>query len=94
MTTQHALYGGRLNTDTGDSTMMEEDLGVESGQMGKRPRTPGGFGGGSSLRVVGSIKTSLPMLKINVPLTLSTHDIFNIFTNVSQKEKFQVIEME
>ena len=34
------------------------------------------------------------MLKINVPLSISTHDIFEVFSTVSGKEKFQIIEME
>ena len=42
----------------------------------------------------GSIKSSLPVLKINVPLSLTTHDIFDVFSFVSGKAKFQVIEME
>ena len=44
--------------------------------------------------ITGSIRTSLPLLKINVPLSLSTHDVFQIFSSVSSKEKFQIIEME
>lgn len=34
------------------------------------------------------------MLKINVPLSLSTHDVFDVFSFVSSKTKFQIIEME
>jgi len=43
---------------------------------------------------VGSIRASLPLLKINVPLSISTQDIFDIFQVVSGKEKFQIIELE
>jgi len=42
----------------------------------------------------GTIKASLPLLKINVPLSIVTHDIFDIFQSVSANEKFQIIEME
>ena len=42
----------------------------------------------------GTIKQSLPVLKVNVPLAISTHDVFDIFTQISGKNKFQVIEME
>ena len=41
-----------------------------------------------------SLRSLLPQLKVNVPLALSTNDIFEIFSNVSRKESFQVIEME
>ena len=41
-----------------------------------------------------SIKTNLPSLKINVPLSITHQDIFDIFSVVSGKEKFQIIEME
>ncbi|MFS8159769.1 MAG: hypothetical protein ACMG6E_06075 [Candidatus Roizmanbacteria bacterium] len=40
------------------------------------------------------MKSHFPSLKLNVPLYLSSSDIFEIFVNVSKREKFQVIEME
>jgi len=89
-----------MHTDTGgDNSMLEEDIGVDvQPQMGRRARGNGGaagFGGGGGIRITtGTIKSTLPMLKINVPLSLSTRDIFDIFSLVSSKEKFQVIEME
>jgi hypothetical protein len=91
----------RMHTDTGgDNSMLdEEDLGIDvQGPMGRRKKNNGGSGAGfgtGGIRITaGTIKSSLPMLKINVPLSMSTHDIFDIFTMVSAKEKFQVIEME
>jgi hypothetical protein len=36
----------------------------------------------------------MPILKLNVPLSVNSNDIFDIFTVVSKKEKFQVIEMD
>ena len=78
--------------------MIEEDLGLDDQQQNRNQRNVGGavgFGGGGSMRMTtGSIKSSLPLLKINVPLSMSTHDIFDIFSIVSGKEKFQIIEME
>jgi len=41
-----------------------------------------------------SMKSHFPSLKLNVPLFLSSSDIFEIFVNVSKSQKFQVIEME
>jgi len=41
-----------------------------------------------------SLQTNLPILKLNVPLQLTHSDIFEVFSDVSLKEKFQVIEME
>ncbi len=41
-----------------------------------------------------SMKSHFPSLKLNVPLYLSSSDIFEIFVNVSKREKFQIIEME
>lgn len=35
-----------------------------------------------------SIKSSMPVLKLNVPLAITTSEIFEVFTNVSRKEKF------
>jgi len=71
--------------------MAEEDLGLDEEFQNRR--TPAGFGGRNRLST-STIKTSLPVLKINVPLSLSTHDIFDVFSSVSAKSKFQVIEME
>ena len=70
--------------------MQEEDLGVSytTGRTSDASLSTG-------LKMNSfSIKTTLPSLKINVPLSISTHDIFDVFTAVSGKEKFQVIEME
>ena len=36
----------------------------------------------------------MPSLKLNVPLSINSNDIFEVFSLVSKKEKFQVIEME
>ena len=71
--------------------MAEEDLDSDGNYQSRRAA---GFGNFNSRMNTGSIKTSLPLLKINVPLSLSTHDIFDIFTGVSAKEKFQIIEMD
>jgi len=73
--------------------MEEEDLGLEDVPSDRRRSNMAGFGGHTRMNV-GSIKASLPLLKINVPLAVSTHDIFDIFQNVSAKEKFQIIELE
>ena len=81
-----------MHTDTQeDTSMAEEDLGLD--EEFENRRTPAGFGSHSRLSTA-TIKTSLPILKINVPLTLSTHDVFDVFSFVSSKTKFQVIEME
>ena len=71
--------------------MAEEDLGLDFDSYSRK--TPSGFGNHNRI-TTGTIKSSLPLLKINVPLSTSTHDVFDIFTSVSGKEKFQVIEME
>ena len=71
--------------------MAEEDLGLDFDSYDRKPAS--GFGNHNRI-TTGSIKSSLPLLKINVPLSTSTHDVFDIFTTVSGKEKFQVIEME
>ena len=71
--------------------MAEEDLGLDELNMGRK--TPAGFGSHQRLSTA-TIKTSLPVLKINVPLSLSTHDVFDVFSFVSGKTKFQIIEME
>ena len=73
--------------------MAEEDLGLDEDYQQNRRVSAAGFGSQGSM-ITGSIRTSLPLLKINVPLSLSTHDVFQIFSSVSQKEKFQIIEME
>ena len=73
--------------------MVEEDLGLEEEEFSNR-RAQAGFGNHSNRMSTSTIKTSLPLLKINVPLTLSTHDIFDVFSVVSGKTKFQIIEME
>ena len=81
-----------MNTDTHDDTSMaEEDLGLEDYQPNQRHAA--GFGSNQRLSTA-SIKSSLPILKINVPLSISTHDCFDVFSFVSRKTKFQVIEME
>jgi len=36
----------------------------------------------------------MPVLKVNVPLSCNSSDVFEIFSLVSKKEKFQVIEMD
>ena len=73
--------------------MAEEDLGLDEDYQRNRRVSAAGFGSQGSM-ITGSIRTSLPLLKINVPLSLSTHDVFQIFSSVSSKEKFQIIEME
>lgn len=84
----------RLHTDgVEDSSMAEEDLGLDDDSFSNR-RAASGFGSYGSRLNVGTIKASLPVLKINVPLHLSTHDIFEIFSGVSASQKFQIIEME
>ena len=40
------------------------------------------------------MKTSLPYLKVNVPLALSGSDIHECFALVSKSKSFQIIEME
>ena len=77
--------------NTNETSMSEEDLGLDDDY---RDRSTSGFGNHSNRINTGSIKTCLPLLKINVPLTFSTHDIFDLFSAVSAKEKFQIIEME
>ena len=72
--------------------MAEEDLGLEDFQPNQRTHAAG-FGSHQRLSTA-TIKSSLPVLKINVPLSISTHDIFDVFSFVSGKTKFQVIEME
>ena len=74
--------------------MAEEDLGLDDDEYQQRRPAAHGFGNQSHRLVTGSIKASLPLLKINVPLSISTHDIFDVFSAVSSKEKFQIIEME
>jgi hypothetical protein len=39
-------------------------------------------------------RQQLPILKTNVPLTISSNEIFEIFASASRKERFQIIEME
>jgi len=80
----------RLHTDGADDGMVEEDLGLDDSQSARRMS---GFGSHPRMNVA-SIKASLPLLKINVPLSISTHDVFDIFQVVSGKEKFQIIELE
>ena len=41
-----------------------------------------------------SMKPSLPYLKLNVPLSVSSSDIHEVFANVSRSKSFQIIEME
>lgn len=65
--------------------MAEEDLGLDDFQPNRK--THGGFGSHQRLSTA-TIKTSLPVLKINVPLSLSTHDVFDVFSFVSSKTKF------
>ena len=68
----------------------EEDLGLEDQEYQNRMmnrRALGGFGGHNRMST-STIKSSLPVLKINVPLSISTHDIFDVFTVVSGKTKF------
>ena len=65
--------------------MAEEDLGFD-GEFQQR-RAAAGFG--SHVRMnTGTIKQSLPVLKVNVPLAISTHDVFDLFQQVSGKNKF------
>ena len=71
--------------------MAEEDLGLEEEFSNRRAQA--GFGNHGRIST-STIKASLPVLKINVPLTLSTHDIFDVFSLVSGRTKFQIIEME
>ena len=66
--------------------MAEEDLGLEDQEYQNR-RALGGFGGHNRMST-STIKSSLPVLKINVPLSISTHDIFDVFSVVSGKTKF------
>ncbi len=80
-----------MHTDTNeDTSMAEEDLGLEESYQQRRLS---GFGNAHRIST-GTIKASLPLLKINVPLSIVTHDIFDIFQNVSANEKFQIIELE
>ena len=75
-----------MHTDTNDDTSMaEEDLGLDEEFTNRR--SPAGFGSHNRISTA-TIKTSLPVLKINVPLTLSTHDVFDVFSFVSSKTKF------
>ena len=69
--------------------MAEEDLGISYSVSGRTSELSLNqkF---SSL----SIKSTLPSLKINVPLSITHQDVFDIFSVVSGKEKFQIIEME
>ena len=81
-----------MHTDTNeDTSMAEEDLGLEDDFANRR--VSAGFGSHSRINT-GTIKASLPCLKINVPLSMPTRDIFDIFKAVSAKEKFQIIELE
>lgn len=62
--------------------MAEEDLGISytsgrASELGLNVKF-------SSL----TIKSTLPSLKINVPLSITHQDIFEIFSVVSGKEKF------
>ena len=41
-----------------------------------------------------NMKSHFPSLKLNVPLLISSNDIFGIFFTICKKDKFQVIEME
>jgi hypothetical protein len=41
-----------------------------------------------------SMKVHLPHVKINVPLALTSSEIFEIFSYICKATKFQVIEME
>lgn len=41
-----------------------------------------------------SIKSSLPALKLNIPLSVQTQAIFSVFSAVARQSSFQVIEME
>lgn len=79
-----------MHTDTNDEGWaIEEDLGLDASTPNRRMS---GFG--NHQRSVATIKASLPLLKINVPLAISTHDVFDVFQFVAAKEKFQTIELE
>lgn len=41
-----------------------------------------------------SMKQHFPSLKLNVPLALSSNEIFEVFVGISKNQKFQIIEME
>ncbi|CDW76663.1 UNKNOWN [Stylonychia lemnae] len=41
-----------------------------------------------------SLKQTLPSFKLNVPLSVSTSEIFEVFTSISKAQRFQIIEME
>ena len=51
-------------------------------------------GGGSSKLGQFSMKAHLPYMKLNVPLALTSSEIFEVFSYVSKNKSFQIIEME
>jgi hypothetical protein len=52
------------------------------------------FGGGAAKMGGFSMKAHLPQVKLNVPLGLSSSEVFEVFSLVSKSTRFQVIEME
>lgn len=42
----------------------------------------------------GTIKQSLPVLKLNVPLSITSNKIFEVFMAISKQTNFEIIEME
>ena len=74
---------------------VEEDLGVEQFEGENENKLGHAFGGNGGIRANQfALRSSLPSLKLNVPLSINSNDIFEVFSLVSKKEKFQVIEME
>ena len=85
------FQGSRLNTEGAiENSMADEDLTISYASARTSELS---FTEGQKYSSV-SIKTNLPSLKINVPLSLTHQDIFDVFSVVSGKEKFQIIEME
>lgn len=68
-----------------------EDIGAEMFEQSKR--TPKGRNQGIRSSQF-NLRTTMPVLKLNVPLSCNSSDLFEIFSLVSKKEKFQVIEMD
>ena len=83
---QSAAYVEHTHLHTEGTDLTEEDIGIDP-VVGSRSRH--GDSGNGNLRITtGTIKTSLPIVKINVPLSVSTHEVFNIFKNICGKQKF------
>ena len=57
-------------------------------------QTIGGMSANNQSMQFGTIKQSLPVLKLNVPLSITSNKIFEVFMQISKQTNFEIIEME